>query len=554
MVKDQDIVGDALAKVLPKHDKPWYRVPHLLELNLILLVPLLSSATAGYDGSMMNGLQATSSWKAFFGHPSGTRLGVVNAAQSIGSVAVLPIAWPLSDWLGRRLTLLIGVVTIIVASVIQAASVNYGMFTFSRILAGAGSIIVTQPSPILISELCYPTHRGKYTSLFWTLYYFGSILASWSTYGTQKHIGGSNWAWRTPSLLQGAYPLVQLCFWWWVPESPRWLVAKGRHDEARRTLARFHTEGDEEHPLIEFEMTEISRAIETEKETTGTGWSTLFKTPGNRRRMFIVCFIGAFAQWNGVSVVSYYLTLVLDTVGIKDSDTQTLINGLLQIWNFWAAASAAFLVDRLGRRALFKWSGIGMLLSFSSWTACSAVFDIKGDKSAGIAVVAFIFIFVSFSPNPTPILSLLRPSNLPPKRGTNQFFGDALFVQFFHYDICYTPMLYGYTTEILPYSIRAKGLILEMFAIYGSLIVLAFCNSIALDAIGWKYYLVFVAILAVGNVVSWLFFPETKGFALEEVAEIFDGVNVRADAESVLAHETASTAEKATATEHIAKI
>ncbi|EXJ72620.1 uncharacterized protein A1O5_03766 [Cladophialophora psammophila CBS 110553] len=518
MVKDQDIVGDALAKVLPKHDKPWYRVAHLLELNLILLVPLLSSATAGYDGSMMNGLQATSSWKAFFNHPSGTHLGVVNAAQSIGSVAVLPIAWPLSDWLGRRWTLLIGVIAIIVASIIQAASVNYGMFTFSRILAGAGSIIVTQPSPILISELCYPTHRGKYTSLFWTLYYFGSILASWSTYGTQKHIGDSNWAWRTPSLLQGAYPLVQLCFFWWVPESPRWLVAKGRHEEARRTLARFHTDGDEEHPLIEFEMTEISRAIETEKETVGTGWSTLFKTPGNRRRMFIVTFIGAFAQWNGVSVVSYYLTLVLDTVGIKDSDTQTLINGLLQIWNFWAAASAAFLVDRLGRRSLFKWSGIGMLLSFSSWTACSAVFDIKGDNSAGIAVVAFIFIF------------------------------------FFHYDICYTPLLYGYTTEILPYSIRAKGLILEMFAIYGSLIVLAFCNSIALDAIGWKYYLVFVSILVVGNVVSWLFFPETKGFTLEEVAEIFDGVNVRADAESVLAHETASTAEKAPNTEHIAKI
>ena len=50
MVKDADIVGEALARVLPSYDKPWYRVPHLLKLNMILLVPLLSSAVAGYDG------------------------------------------------------------------------------------------------------------------------------------------------------------------------------------------------------------------------------------------------------------------------------------------------------------------------------------------------------------------------------------------------------------------------------------------------------------------------------------------------------------------------
>jgi len=50
MVKDAEIVGAALARVLPSYGKPWYKVPHLLKLNLVLLVPLLSSAVAGYDG------------------------------------------------------------------------------------------------------------------------------------------------------------------------------------------------------------------------------------------------------------------------------------------------------------------------------------------------------------------------------------------------------------------------------------------------------------------------------------------------------------------------
>lgn len=71
-------------------------------------------------------------------------------------------------------------------------------------------------------------------------------------------------------------------------------------------------------------------------------------------------------------MVSYYLALVLDTIGITDSDTQTLINGLLQVFNFVTAGSAA-LVDRLGRRPLFLWSALGMLISFIIWTACSAI-------------------------------------------------------------------------------------------------------------------------------------------------------------------------------------
>ena len=116
------------------------------------------------------GLQATSSWKEFFGNPKGQVLGVVNAAQSIGSVISLPFVGVLSDRLGRRYTLLLGAIVVVIASIIQAASVNYAMFVVARLLVGVGGMLVTQPSPMLISELAMPQHRGKYTSLFWTCY------------------------------------------------------------------------------------------------------------------------------------------------------------------------------------------------------------------------------------------------------------------------------------------------------------------------------------------------------------------------------------------------
>lgn len=80
------------------------------------------------------------------------------------------------------------------------------------------------------------------------------------------------------------------------------MIANGRREEAEELLARYHTGGDASHPLIQFEMTEIARTIELENLASETKWSTLVKTPGNRKRTFIAVCIGAFAQWN----VSYH--------------------------------------------------------------------------------------------------------------------------------------------------------------------------------------------------------------------------------------------------------
>ncbi|RDW68144.1 general substrate transporter-6 [Coleophoma cylindrospora] len=479
------IAGDAIQEVLPVTDKYWFQFSHLLRLNLVLLVPLLSSSVAGYDGSLMNGLQTLPQWENYFGNPTGALLGLVNAAQSIGSVAILPLVGLLSDRLGRKKVLLTGIVIILIATAIGAGSVNLGMLVFSRVLVGAGGMLTVQPAPLLIAELAYPTHRGKYTSAFWTMYYLGSILASWATFGTQNY--ASSWSWRIPTLLQACWPIVQLCGFYWVPESPRWLVAKDRVEEARNILVEYHAGGDTSSALVELEMREISDSINLDRMSQSTGWSSLVATSGNRRRLFIAVFLGAAAQWNGIGVVSYYLTLVLNTIGITSTFTQTLINGLLQIFNFFAALSAAFLVDRLGRRTLFIWSNIGMLISYIIWTACSAVNTETGSKPAGIVVVVCLFTF------------------------------------YFHYDIAYTPLLISYPTEIFNFSLRSKGLTCELLSIYGSLIIAAFVNPVGLQNIAWRYYIVFCCFLLVILVVTYFVFPETKGYSLEEIAVLFDG-------------------------------
>lgn len=89
-------------------------------------------------------------------------------------------------------------------------------------------------------------------------------------------------------------------------------------------------------------------------------------------------------------------------------------------------------------------------------------------------------------------------------------------------DLFSTPLLFAYPVEIWPYRLRARGLSLTLFSTMVAVSFNIFVNPIALEAIGWKYYIVFVALLVLGAFMCYFFYPETRGHTLEEMAVIFD--------------------------------
>lgn len=101
----------------------------------------------------------------YFGNPQGAMLGLVNAAQSIGSVLALPIVGSFSDRYGRKLVLLAGIIGVIVATIIQATATTLAQFVVSRLVVGFAGMFVVQPAPMLIAELAYPVsaHCNKVT-------------------------------------------------------------------------------------------------------------------------------------------------------------------------------------------------------------------------------------------------------------------------------------------------------------------------------------------------------------------------------------------------------
>jgi MFS family permease len=128
--------------------------------------------------------------------------------------------------------------------------------------------------------------------------------------------------------------------------------------------------------LVAYEIVEIGENIQVGRAVASTSsYIDLFTTAANRKRTFLAVTVGWFAQWADNGVVSYYLTLVLDTIGITSVSSQALINGLLQIFNWFAAVvGGALMVDLLERRTLFLISVGGMCLSYVAWTVLSSIF------------------------------------------------------------------------------------------------------------------------------------------------------------------------------------
>ncbi|KAJ5151416.1 sugar transporter (hexose transporter) [Penicillium canariense] len=475
--------GVAVDYTVP-HISVW-KAPYLWKASFCVVGLCLFSSANGYDGSLLNGLQSLDTWQVFMEHPTGAWLGFINAIYWIGTFfGALVAAWT-SNKFGRKVGIYFGISLLVVGSALQAAAPHDSAFIVARLIVGMSSGFLNNAAPLLLNEISYPTHRPVANALFMCGYYLGALIAAWVTFGTR--VMDSSWSWRIPSITQVLCPVLALPALLMVPESPRWLVSMNRVPEARAALANLHASGDLNSPVVNHQVIDIQHTLELEEENAKTsGYAEMISTPGNRHRLFITISVGFYAQWVGNVVVSYYLALVLKNIGITKTRDQLLISGCLQIWNLIFATVGASLVEKVGRRVLFLLSGAIMLVSYITIAGLSGGFYTTKVQSIGTAVVPFLFIY------------------------------------FAGYDIALTPLLTAYPCEVWPYRLRSKGLSVAWISVVFGNMFNTFVNPIALDAIGWKYYFVFVAVLIAYEITVYLYYPETKGHTLEDMAVIFD--------------------------------
>ncbi|RYP80344.1 hypothetical protein DL769_002524 [Monosporascus sp. CRB-8-3] len=267
--RDGDDDHNAIVTRLANEDKvPWYRKPNLRNLYFMLIPTCMGiQITSGFHSQMVNAMQILPSWVNFFGNPQGSLKGIIAAAYPLGAVLSLPLIPVINDRFGRRWSIFVGSSIMVVASLIQGFATN-------------GSS--------LIGELGYPNERAVLTSLFSVSYFIGQITAAGICFGTNSML--TDWGWRVPSLLQIAPSMLQLAFVFFVPESPRWLVARDRSDEALKTLVKYHGE-DRESQFVKAEMAQIQSTLHVEMQNSRKSWLDLTATAGMRKRLLTTSFL-----------------------------------------------------------------------------------------------------------------------------------------------------------------------------------------------------------------------------------------------------------------------
>ena len=232
-------------------------------------------------------------------------------------------------------------------------------------------------------------------------------------------------------------------------------------------------------------MSEIKIGIQRDAEENMT-WRAFFGSSANRKRIFLCVCIAVFSQTTGNLLVSNYLSTILAETGLTSSFDSTLINGMITLWSYIVTLLVAAFINRFRRRTFFLVGSGGTMVVFVVWTICAQQYAVRGSLPAGKVIVACIFLFQTF------------------------------------YSIAWLNTVALYPMEICPYFMRAKAWALVLLVIYAAQIFGNYVNPVAIEAVGWKFYIYYCIWVTAIFIIVYFFFVETRGPTLEELALIFE--------------------------------
>jgi sugar porter (SP) family MFS transporter len=328
----------------------------------------------------------------------------------------------LNERFGRRWTLIgLTVVFLIGAALQTAAHHEIGLIYGGRVIAGLGIGGMSAITPVFVSESAPPEVRGRITGLFQEFLVIGSTFAYWLNYGVSLHIAPSTKQWRIPvaiQLIPGGIMLLGLFF---LKESPRWLMSKGRHEEAVQSLAFIRCESPDSE-IVEKELAEIRAAVEEELNATeGITWKECL-LPGNRYRFFSAIVMMFFQQFSGTNSIGYYAPQIFQTIGLSASSSSLFATGIYGTVK--VITTGIFLIvgiDFIGRKKSLMFGGAWMAAMMFIIGAVLVTNppdpDATSVSSASIAMVAMIYLYVigysaSWGPVPWVYLSEIFPTRL----------------------------------------------------------------------------------------------------------------------------------------------
>lgn len=449
----------------------------------------------GYDQGVLGSLYTLPSWVAQFpeintnpgsgnGETStaavlqGLVTGVYELGCFVGAISMLYFG----NLLGRRANIWVGSIIMAVGAIGCTASYSLAQLFVFRVILGIGNGMHTATIPVWQSECSPPHKRGMLIMIEGAMITGGIAMAYWIDFGC-FFLEPSSASWRLPLALQLVliFPTFVTAF---LPESPRWLMLKGREEEARIVVAALDNVPVDD-PIVGKKLKEIAKSLEAAKTTR---ISDLFTNGPERNfhRTVLGFMSQMFQQISGINLITYYIGKTLqENLGFSDINSRILAaaNGTEYFIASWLAV---FFIEKMGRRPL-------MLGGAAGQTICMivlAVMAVESIQNSGPApnVVSVVFYFLF---------------------NTSFAWG-------------WLGMTWLYPAEITPLAIRAQanGISTSANWIFNFLVVMV--TPVMFVNIGGKgTYAVFASLNFVILVTTFFIFPETAGRSLEEMSAIF---------------------------------
>lgn len=485
-------------------DKPTPKAIYNWRLWALAYLASFASIMIGYDSAFVGGTLALPSFVKSFGklnaNVSGNLVSTYQAGAFFGSF----LGHPLGHFLGRKKGLFITALVFVIGAAIMCAASPATHLTpifVGRAIAGLAIGAASNLTPMYISEIAPAPARGQVIGLWEIGWQTGGIVGFFINYGVIQTVPSSVKQWRIPfavQLIPGGMFLIACLF---LVESPRWLLSKGRTEEARKNLAYIrHLPTD--HPYFVEEFNEMSYAIEQTNNAAGgdSYWAPfryLFARKHLVKRLAFGSSLFIFQNGTGINAINYYSPTVFKSLGIVGTSTGLLSTGIFGVIKMIGSACfILFLVETVGRRRLLMISSSGGALAMFYLAGYIAIAKPAQHKkanidSAGTSALVFFYIWTSF------------------------------------YSFGWNPLPWVYGSEAFDNTARPVAQIFMAASNWLYNFVISQATPHMFIKMGYGVYLFFASCMVIS--VLWVFFlmPETKGVPVEEMDNLHEKRPIR---------------------------
>jgi sugar porter (SP) family MFS transporter len=434
-----------------------------LNVGFVALTAAIGGLLLGFDATVISGVVPfIREYFDLSGVGGDLKLGWAVSSLGWGALVGNAFAGVLSDRLGRRKVLLCAALLFIASALLASLATSLAAFVTARIVGGLAVGAAILIAPVYIAEIAPARRRGGLVSLNQLMIVIGISASFFSNYFLLD-VGEHNWRWMLGVQIFPA--LLYLLLLSLIPESPRWLVIKGRDAEALSVLTRIS--GAEQ---AQESMQQIRQSIVAGTPRT---WGRLF----DRRIRFIMLIalgLAFFQQITGINAIFYYLPTIFAQAGggVGDAFRQAVIVGLV---NVVMTVVAIWLIDRLGRKPLLAIGVAGMAVSLLTiaWAfnvePTQAVAGAAPTTNPQLVLIAIIGFVASFAISLGPVMWVLLSEIFP-----NEYRGVAISAAGFWNALVSASVTFVFPWELSTFGPAGTFLVYGVFATAALLFVLAF--------------------------------------------------------------------------------